>query len=77
MSAQTAQHFLLSTASISILGFEHNSTKEPVIVLWNVVENQLSNSSLKRIAADRRAIERWENEGGEIAPPAVAPGGFK
>ena len=30
-----AQHLLLSTASISILGYEHNHADEPVIALWN------------------------------------------
>jgi probable phosphoglycerate mutase len=31
----TAQHFLLSTASVNILGYEHNNLAEPVIALWN------------------------------------------
>ena len=31
----TAQHFLLSTASLNILGYEHNNPAEPVIVRWN------------------------------------------
>jgi broad specificity phosphatase PhoE len=30
-----AQHFLLATASLSILGYEHSRADEPVIVLWN------------------------------------------
>ena len=30
-----AQRFLLGTASVSILGFEHDSPAEPVIALWN------------------------------------------
>ena len=30
-----AQHLLLSTASISILSYEHNHADEPVIALWN------------------------------------------
>lgn len=32
-----AQNFLLSTASISVLGFNHGSTERPVIALWNEV----------------------------------------
>lgn len=30
-----AQHFLLGTASVSILGFGHGRADEPAIVLWN------------------------------------------
>ena len=32
-----AQHFLLSTASLSILGYEHNLAAESAIILWNAV----------------------------------------
>jgi len=36
-----AQHFLLSTASLSVLGYEHNLAEESVIVLWNAVSNEI------------------------------------
>ena len=36
-----AQHFLLATASLSILGYEHNLAEEPAIVLWNAVSNEI------------------------------------
>ena len=32
-----AQHFLLNTASLSILGYDHQHIEEPVIVRWNAV----------------------------------------
>ena len=32
-----AQHFVLSTASVSILGYAHNLAEEPAILLWNAV----------------------------------------
>jgi broad specificity phosphatase PhoE len=35
-----AQHFLLSPASLSILGYEHNLAAEPAIFLWNWVVNK-------------------------------------
>jgi probable phosphoglycerate mutase len=37
LQIERAQHFLLSTASLSILGYGHNLAKEPAIVLWNAV----------------------------------------
>ena len=36
-----AQHFLLSTASLSILGYEHNLAGESAIVLWNAVSSEI------------------------------------
>ena len=39
-----AQHFLLSTASLSILGFEHNVAEAPAVVLWNVPSNEITNA---------------------------------
>ena len=34
LTAENAKHFLLSTASLSILGYEHTEN-DPAIVLWN------------------------------------------
>ena len=41
LSVEQAQHFLLSTASISVLGYEHNLAEESSIVLWNAVSNEI------------------------------------
>ena len=38
-----AQHLLLSTASLSILGFGHERAEEPAIVLWNAVADEIPN----------------------------------
>jgi broad specificity phosphatase PhoE len=73
-----AQHLLLGTASLSVLGYEHNRLEEPVIVLWNVGLNGISDIAPKQritdkeVLAGKRAIERWENEGGEILPESKA-----
>jgi phosphomannomutase len=66
-----AQHLLLNTASISVLCYEHESPDQPAIALWNSValESLAPATDLgdgDRRALKRRAIDRWENEGGEI-----------
>ena len=35
LPVRQAQHFLLATASLSILGYEHDRAEVPAIVLWN------------------------------------------
>jgi acetate kinase len=42
LRAEQAQHFLLNTASLSILGYEHNLANEAAIVMWNAVPNDIS-----------------------------------
>ena len=37
-----AQHFVLSTASVSILGYEHNRAEESAIVMWNAIASEHS-----------------------------------
>jgi broad specificity phosphatase PhoE len=72
------QHLLLSTASLGILSYEHNCVEKPVIALWNVGLNGISDIAPKQRIVDKealagkRAIERWENEGGEILPESKA-----
>ena len=74
LPVRQAQHFLLSTASVSILGYEQNSAKESAIVLWNAVSNNIVVSGPDQrtrdneTAASPKAIERWDNEGGETDP---------
>ena len=65
------EHFPLHTASVSILRNDPHHPEVPVIALWNVVAcatsfPQQSLSAGNRIPMKQRAIERWENEGGEI-----------
>jgi broad specificity phosphatase PhoE len=37
LETRQAQHLLLSTASVSILGYEHNVAEVPAITLWNAL----------------------------------------
>jgi probable phosphoglycerate mutase len=64
-------HFLLSTASLSILGYEPNHPEVPVIALWNTSAHEMGDATPHPPLGDtrpmkQRALERWESEGGEI-----------
>ncbi len=47
LPTRQAQQFLLGTASLSILGYEHNHAEEPAIVLWNAPSNEISNALVR------------------------------
>jgi len=66
LSVRQSQHFLLSTASLSILGYEHDLTHDPAIVLWNAVSGSVAEAVPNQRSGYSRAVERWENEGGEV-----------
>jgi RpiB/LacA/LacB family sugar-phosphate isomerase len=57
-----AERLLLDTSSVSILTHAHDRSDLPAIALWNSVPTEHSN----RIDLKRRALERWENEGGNV-----------
>ena len=66
-----AQHFLFSTASLSVLGYEHDRADYPAIVLWNAASHEMFDAASDPRVGDigtmkQQALERWENEGGEI-----------
>jgi probable phosphoglycerate mutase len=64
-----ARHFLLGTASLSVLGHEHDQAGQPAIVRWNVTPHDMPGPEAETGGpADLkpRALDRWENEGGEI-----------
>jgi probable phosphoglycerate mutase len=70
LSVGQAQGFLLSTASISVLDYEHDRSDQPVIAIWNSGSPEIFGSAPSlpgdKTNQKRQAIERWENEGGEI-----------
>ena len=77
-----AQHFPLGTASLSVLGFDPHHLEVPVISLWNSDSHQASGTISDRhahgaLSARQRAIQRWENEGGEIPVEQPKPAQFK
>lgn len=41
LHVRQAQHFLLSTASLSILGYEHNRAEQSAIILWNTTPHDV------------------------------------
>ena len=75
LSVHFAQHFLLQTASLSILSYEHHHKDQPAILLWNStsaperLEEQLFEAKPAKIEMilKLQALERWENEGGFVA----------
>jgi probable phosphoglycerate mutase len=71
LSVRHAQSLLLRTASISILSYDHGRSDQPAIALWNAAKSDIVGSESPSNLADTimkaRAIERWENEGGEIS----------
>ena len=67
-----AQHFMLGTASLSILGNDPHHPDVEVIMRWNSAAHSLSGADplLADTAASsmrQQAIQRWENEGGSEA----------
>ena len=71
LAVEHAQHFLLDTASVSILSHDREG-KPRAIMLWNSPPvnsfSSFSNAPTESATSlKQRAVERWENEGGEIA----------
>jgi probable phosphoglycerate mutase len=76
LSVEQAQHLLLSTASLSVLCYEHERTDQPAIALWNSAAHETFDPAPNQDADDtrpmkQRAIQHWESEEGEIStnPP--------
>jgi glucose-6-phosphate isomerase len=71
LAVADAQHFMLGTASLSIFAFDPHHPAVPVIALWNAVSQEILNTVPSHpvggtMTMRQRALERWENEGGEI-----------
>lgn len=71
LSVDEALHFPLATASLSLLGNHPHHPEVPVIDLWNSAPHEASHLALLpsptgHMSMKQRAIQRWEEEGGEI-----------
>ncbi len=67
LSVDHAQHLLLNTASLSILCYEHDRADQRAIELWNSAPlERFVDFSASTEQVNERAIQRWENEGGEF-----------
>jgi len=71
LSVEQSEHLLLNTASFGILSYEHDCGDERAIALWNFPASEMFGLHPSQDFGDirpmkQRAIERWENEGGEI-----------
>ncbi len=62
LPVEYAERLQLGTASISILAYVHDRNDLPAIALWNSVPIEFSDRS----DLNQRALDRWENEGGQV-----------
>ncbi|HTO03578.1 MAG TPA: histidine phosphatase family protein [Opitutus sp.] len=72
LDVAVAAHLLLGTTSLSILDWNSQSSPEASIVLWNGEAEHLCDIQAPlgdTRSMKERALQRWENEGGEISPP--------
>lgn len=69
LPVEQGERLMLDTASLSILSFEDRHTDQPVIALWNSPSAEPPDRRAHDTGLMKRALERWENEGGEIPRP--------
>lgn len=76
LAVEFAECFLLNTASVSILSFDREVGKPRSLMLWNsTLQNSLPLAAIQESQSssvpNQRALERWENEGGETSLPSM------
>lgn len=79
LDTQHAESLSLDTASVSILSNDRNNCVSRSLRLWNSMSGNLSVYNLYQVSrtaeeAKQRALERWENEGGEVVLPTLLDG---
>ncbi|SDU18452.1 probable phosphoglycerate mutase [Verrucomicrobium sp. GAS474] len=72
-----SRHFVIGTASLSILSYDPHHPQVPVIARWNTASSEAPAAPFLHLGDVRtmkqRALDRWENEGGEIPTAGLAP----
>jgi broad specificity phosphatase PhoE len=58
LSVEQAQHFLLGTASLSVLCFGHDHADQPVIALWNSATHEAFDPAPNHRAGDTRPMKQ-------------------
>ncbi len=76
LAVEQAEYFLLDTASVSILSLDREGNKPRSMMLWNSTPTTSFSGRLKQTCGSaasmkQRALERWENEGGEVSLTSV------
>src|SRR5688572_18054249 len=74
LDVAVAAHLMLGTTSLSILQWNAQPSAKAAIVLWNAEAAHLCDVHVPlgdTRSMKQRALERWENEGGEL-PPQVS-----
>lgn len=69
LRVEQAKHLLLTTASVSVLEYDPIRASDGVLALWNADAEHLCHSQVPlgdTRSLKQRALERWENEGGEM-----------
>jgi broad specificity phosphatase PhoE len=73
LDVAVAAHLMLGTTSLSILDWNSQYSPKAAIALWNAEAARLCDVHVPlgdTRSMKERALERWENEGGEILPPS-------
>jgi probable phosphoglycerate mutase len=73
---QEGPHFVLGTASLSILSHDPDHPTVSIISLWNAFSPDMLELQPPLPVGDTRtmkekALQRWETDGGEIPPDPV------
>ncbi|MEZ5329404.1 MAG: RpiB/LacA/LacB family sugar-phosphate isomerase [Verrucomicrobiales bacterium] len=72
LAIDQSEHFRLATAGLSVLSTDPHHPEVPIVELLNATPHGAFLPGIVDIGtpAEKRAIQRWENEGGELLDPS-------